>query len=232
MKVCGIYKIVSPSGKIYIGSSSDVRARMFRYKNLHCVKQTKIYRSLVKYGWDKHNFSVIHECEKEELHMWERLYAEHYNTLGPNGLNLSIPAYNDIKGVFSKETNNARSENMKGEKNHFYGKKHTDEVILRLKAQKPRFIGKKHSPETLLKMKNVKLGKKHSLEARAKMRLTKSLSIKTKPVYNAKPLLDTLIGIYYDSIAEAAKSVNIKRATLSAAMNNPNRIKFNRFIYA
>ena len=46
----GIYKITSPSGKIYIGQSKDIEKRFKAYKNLKCKGQPYIYRSLLKYG--------------------------------------------------------------------------------------------------------------------------------------------------------------------------------------
>lgn len=44
-KITGIYKITSPSGRIYIGSSKNIRRRFYSYKNLHCKDQPKLYNS-------------------------------------------------------------------------------------------------------------------------------------------------------------------------------------------
>ena len=47
----GIYKIVSPSEKIYIGQSINIEKRWEKnYKTLKCKTQTKLYNSLKKYG--------------------------------------------------------------------------------------------------------------------------------------------------------------------------------------
>lgn len=35
----GIYKITSPSNKVYIGQSTDLYSRFYIYKKLHCKKQ-------------------------------------------------------------------------------------------------------------------------------------------------------------------------------------------------
>ena len=67
MKQIGIYKITSPSKKIYIGQSIDIEYRWKSYKRLHCQTQTKLYNSLKKYGSDKHKFEILQLCDKEQL---------------------------------------------------------------------------------------------------------------------------------------------------------------------
>lgn len=55
----GIYKITSPTGKVYIGQSYDIPKRLSQYKNLHCKDQQRIYNSLMKHGVDAHSFGVL-----------------------------------------------------------------------------------------------------------------------------------------------------------------------------
>ena len=71
-KICGIYKITSPSGKIYIGQSKDIRRRMQYYNRLNCKNQTKLYNSLLKYGWENHLFEILIECSELELNYLEK----------------------------------------------------------------------------------------------------------------------------------------------------------------
>ena len=70
MVKCGIYKITSPTGKIYIGQAVDVNKRWSEYNlnNSNLIKQPKIYRSLIKYGIDNHKFEIIEEknCTREQ----------------------------------------------------------------------------------------------------------------------------------------------------------------------
>jgi hypothetical protein len=44
----GIYKITSPSAKIYIGSSKNIYFRFLRYKALSNKTQTKLYNSFIQ----------------------------------------------------------------------------------------------------------------------------------------------------------------------------------------
>jgi len=41
----GIYKIISPTNKIYIGQSTNIENRWIKYKCLDCKVQIKLYRS-------------------------------------------------------------------------------------------------------------------------------------------------------------------------------------------
>ena len=54
----GIYKITSPTGKVYIGQSIEIEKRWMRYKNItkSVKKQPAIYNSLLKYGSENHIF--------------------------------------------------------------------------------------------------------------------------------------------------------------------------------
>jgi group I intron endonuclease len=88
-KKCGIYKITSPSGRIYIGQSTNVEARILYYKRLYCKPQPLLYASIKKYGWGAHKFEIIHRCEPSELNGLEKYYVELYNCFNTNhGLNL------------------------------------------------------------------------------------------------------------------------------------------------
>jgi group I intron endonuclease len=89
-KICGIYKITSPTDKIYIGQSKDIIKRIETYRNVRCVTQIRLYRSIIKYGWEAHKFEVIHECNGSELNELEKHYIKLYDCFDtPNGLNLT-----------------------------------------------------------------------------------------------------------------------------------------------
>jgi group I intron endonuclease len=74
----GIYKILSPSGKIYIGQSKDIERRHNQYRLLHCEKQPRLYNSLKKYGWEKHISEVIETCLIEQLDEREIFYKQQF----------------------------------------------------------------------------------------------------------------------------------------------------------
>jgi len=66
-KTCGIYKITSPSGRVYIGQSVDILHRFKTYVKMYVKneKQVKLFRSFTKHGVENHTFEIIEECEME-----------------------------------------------------------------------------------------------------------------------------------------------------------------------
>lgn len=80
-KRCGIYKIESPSGKIYIGSSANIRKRINEHKG-HFARgdhyNMKLRNAAKKYGPDAMLFSVVELCDRAVLRETEqRLINEH-----------------------------------------------------------------------------------------------------------------------------------------------------------
>ena len=102
-KICGIYKITSPSGRTYIGESKNINHRWKDYKRLRCKTQIKIYNSFVKYGVENHIFEIVEECEFHELKCRERYWQDFYDVLN-GGLNLKLSECDELKSELSKET--------------------------------------------------------------------------------------------------------------------------------
>lgn len=108
----GIYKITSPTGKVYIGQSIEIGRRKSYYKQMKCTRQPKIYNSLKKHGWDKHKFEIIHECQREELNKLEVYYISLFKSFNSEfGLNLQSGG--DVK-LQSEETKRKISLANKG----------------------------------------------------------------------------------------------------------------------
>ena len=98
----GIYKITNPTGKIYIGQSVDIEARLLQYKHVSQYSLgRKIKNSIIKYGWENHTHEIIEECFLDQLDDREIFWGDYYNTLGKNGLNLKL---GDGRGKCSDET--------------------------------------------------------------------------------------------------------------------------------
>jgi len=124
----GIYKITSPSNKIYIGQSIHIEKRFKDYKNLHGARnQPALYSSFIKHGVENHIFEVIEECSIEYLNDRERYWQEHYNTLNRDGLNCLLTHSTTMSGRLSEETKKKISEGVRASsKNRNY--KHSEET--------------------------------------------------------------------------------------------------------
>ena len=123
----GIYCITNKiNGKKYIGCSIDIERRWHQHKNMKQNKHTSALRNaLIKYGIDNFDFHIIMHCCKEWFAFWEKFYISNHNTVAPSGYNLTHGG--DAKVIISDETRKKMSESHSGEKNGFYGKKHSNE---------------------------------------------------------------------------------------------------------
>jgi group I intron endonuclease len=99
----GIYKITNPNGKIYIGQSVDLDERHKNYARGGNKSQTRLYKSIQKYGWGSHSWEILHECKINELNELERHYQELYKAV-ECGLNCRYTETNEKSGKLSEET--------------------------------------------------------------------------------------------------------------------------------
>lgn len=133
MRLIGIYKITSPSGKVYIGQSVDITSRKNQYKRLNCKKQPKLYNSIIKYGWEAHQKDILEICPISKLNAREAFHKRKF-----------IKEFGWEKTLFCEikdaHTGGKRSEETK------------------LKMSKSR-LGKKDSKETKQKKSQSNLGK-------------------------------------------------------------------------
>lgn len=150
----GIYKITSPSKRVYIGQSIDIEKRFKAYEKINdrTKQQVRLYRSLKKYGFDKHKFEILEECSESELNEKERYYQDLYSVIDRNGLNCKLTKTDDRSGRYSEESRLKMSLGRMGEKNHMYGRKGNKHPLFGITGSKTSFYGKKHTEETKRKI--------------------------------------------------------------------------------
>jgi group I intron endonuclease len=158
MKI-GIYKITSPTGKIYIGQSVDIPERLSAYKNLKCVNQPKIFASISKHGWAKHTFEVVQFCNREELNDLERHYISQLKSMDRD-IGMNLQSGGNSKYEIAESTKQKLRE-------HNLGKKLSPETKRKI-ADGNR--GKNVSEETRRNISKALTGKKMSEERKAKMK--------------------------------------------------------------
>ena len=88
-KKIGIYKITSPTGRVYIGQSIDIEKRFKIHQGLYGTKSTKLERSFLKYGVENHKFKIIEECSYKDLNLKEEYWINYYNSIR-EGLNIEL----------------------------------------------------------------------------------------------------------------------------------------------
>lgn len=168
----GIYKITSPSGKVYIGQSWNIPKRWNYYKSLYINKQRKLELSLLKYGVKNHIFEIIHELPKDieqnVLDRYEQLYMDLYRDCGVELLNLKEGGSN---GKLSEESKKKMSISRLGNKNTLgkkLSKEHKEKIGNKLKN---RIFTEEHKNKLKEKRKLQKMRKgwKHSEESKLKI---------------------------------------------------------------
>lgn len=237
-----IYKVTSPSGRVYIGQTINLKRRLKEYRTLKCDTQPRLYNSFKKHGFDKHKIEILEYCKEEELNDRERYYQDFYNVLSRKGLNCRLTSSDDKSGRLSEETiKKLKSKDfsyMVG--NDFRtGIKHSEEIKNKIRntlienAKKPDYVngmtgrsgelnpfyGKTHSEET----KNIL--RKKAASNKKQIEILTSYCLKRRQL-----LLHTSTGIYYESIREASICLDINYSTLKAMLlgyfrNNSNLIK-------
>ena len=197
----GIYKITSPSGRVYIGEASNLKIRCSYYLNPNRIKgQRAIYNSLVKYSPENHKLEIVELCNYDILLERERYYQEIYDSV-ENGLNCFLTSTESKKMVWSKETITKMSKNQMGEKNSFFGKKHTKESLKKIS-------------ESQMGEKNHNYGVKHSDEYK-----------RIQSISNSKKLLkviDTETGqiMFFNNSKECANVLDSKPSNIRMCKNN------------
>lgn len=149
--ISGIYKITSPTNRVYIGQSWDINARWNKYRIRADKKCRKIYASLDKYGVEAHTFEVIHELPsdtaQEVMDTYEILYWQLYKDCGIDMLNIREPGRGGKNSEETRALMKANNWNAKhkGELSPSYGKKHTPEHIAKShpKGEKSAMYGRK-----------------------------------------------------------------------------------------
>lgn len=241
MTVVGIYKITSPSNRIYVGQSWNIP---HRWRSYTCKQNRKGQRilaaSLSKYGHAAHKFEVIHELPhdvtQEVLDNYEQLYIDAYKDTGAQMMNIKGGG---SKGKLAEETKRLLSIAHSGktlseehkqrlrEKRHSEdtkkligdrqrGRKYSDVSKQKMSAWQ---VGRKFSEETKEKIALSKIGKKHSEEHKQKIR--NKLKGKTFSEERNRKVSAALTGKIRTDEHKANLSKSAIESGRALGMNNP-----------
>lgn len=229
----GIYKITSPSNKIYIGQALNIYKRWeYSYKKLFCKSQPKLYNSFLKYGVENHTFEIVKECEPKELNYYERHYQEYFETIGENGLNCILQKCDGKAGEYSDHTKKKMSNS---------GKIKTFSVDHRKKiseSNKKRFSNESERKKLSDKMK----GRKRDISVIIRINVTKKLKreLLDKKIENvekekkkiSKMVINIENGLIYESILLAWKASGVKYSYFNFCKKLKGKLKNNTpFVY-
>lgn len=206
----GIYKIINPKGRIYIGQTIDFNRRYREYSiiNKSLSSQIKLYRSLNKHGFNNHIIEFIEECEESQLNNRERYWQEFYDVV-KSGLNCKYQHCDSKSGKLSDEI---KIKIGNSNKNKIRTQEQKDNISKKLK-------GLKQSQETIDKRRNTIMNKPREFFKRY------ALKKRGENNPNAKKVICTETGKIWNTITDCANDIDIRMKLLSRYLNNvhPNK---------
>lgn len=190
----GVYRWVNLiNGKSYIGSSSNLGERLYRYYKLDYLlgvlarSRSNIISSLLKYGYSSFRLEILEYCSREDLLKKEQDYID--------GLK---PEYNILKTTISS-----------------LGLKHTEEAKLKMSKLA---LGREISRETRAKISAAKIGQRgmkvllvdHKTGDTAEYvsinQAAKALGVRSEKVRRSILAKSLLLGQYRVSLKEASST--------------------------
>jgi len=129
-----IYKLTSPTGKVYIGRTVNFNDRMAQHKHSALVKNSNnsLYKAVRKYGWDNFTKEVIANTDtKESAQLLEEALIKQFDSVKSG--------YNDTYvggggNQFENQPDKLKKFRKKmsritvGDKNGMYGKKQSEDA--------------------------------------------------------------------------------------------------------
>jgi len=248
-----IYKITSPTGKIYVGQSWDWVKRKSVYKRKACKSQVKLYNSLVKHGYDNHVIEIVHELPEDTdqltLNLYEDFYLQQHKDCGFLTMNVRSAGSN---GKLSPETIEKMRKSLTGRKidiesvqkmletrirNNYklseetkrkIGEKHKGKTISLETREKLREanLGKKLSTDTIEKIKKASSGRVFSEETKEKIRgskVGKKNAMFGKSSHNSLKVINLETNRIFNSVREAEVESGINKGVLVNKLNGRTR---------
>ena len=121
---CHLNKI---NGKKYIGlTKSSPPSKRWGFNGANYKSNYNFYNAIQKYGWNNFEHIILkyNLIEKEAI-FWEKYYIKLYNTMAPNGYNLTSGG--EVKKTISEETRQRLRDSHLGYKNSDITKKKMSE---------------------------------------------------------------------------------------------------------
>ena len=201
-----VYKLTSPSGKVYIGITSKTVQERWRngkgYKdNAH------ISFAIEKYGWENFKKEILFEnLSSEEAFKTEILKIKEFRCTDPNfGYNKSSGGESGYSGVKCSEETREKLRQYRGEKHHGFGKPISEQHKKRIGDANR---GKKNSLESRKHMSDAHKGQHNSPE-----------SMKKCHDANKKKIVCIENGMIFESLQEAANFAGVSYTGISAVAN-------------
>lgn len=212
MDIWTVYRHMSPSGKIYIGITSNVKRRWANKGRYYCTYNSIFKNAIQKYGWD----NIIHEVLVSNVGFKTACNIEKDLIAFNKANNISYNITGGGEGTLGR----ACSEHTKMKMRLSNGgvcrkaiehsiispnRKHSENLKLAWKVWK----GSHHSSETILKMKQKAKGRDMTKAIKAMVK------VRSIPITQFK---NGVLIAEFDSIAQASSTLNINKSNISRSI--------------
>lgn len=236
-----IYKITNNiNNKIYIGQTIKARPTdrfsQHRYLARHSGQEKSIsylHQAMAKYGVDNFSFEIIENIENDKLNEREQYWIAQYNSLVPQGYNLTIGGEGAL-GHSRPQTLEEREKRKQSNKQFYIDhpealqqmsertkKLWENEEYRRKVTESNKRFAQEH-PDLNKGQNNPMYGKHHTEEALTKIRAHVATR-KTKIVQLNKDTLEEIQ--VFDGIKDAEKALGVSHGWLSRAART-NKIAY------
>lgn len=225
----GIYKITSPTKKVYIGQSINISDRFRQHKS--SSRNQFLKNSFKKYGYNNHKFEILHhlpnDINQDILNEYEILYIDFYKCAniklfnlregGRQGGKMSQKLIDKLtlKKIGKKMPESTKQALIKSNLGRKMPK-HVDEIL-----------SKYRTIENAIRMGKMNIGKIRTEENKKKISDTLKSKIDNKGEFHGKSKLDNIkvleIRAKYNSIEnpsrKLAKEYNISKTNILDIIN-------------
>lgn len=217
-----IYRITSPTDRIYIGKTTNFKKRKQSYSRVR-KDQTLIHSSIKKYGIENHKFEVIDEfdgdvnyCDSKEM-FWIRSFMSHNKRW-------SVSEYKYDKGLNCTDGGETGPVGSNKPKYALRGKPLSEETKKKLSESKKLAYkngminpnkGKKLSEERKKQIGLSKIGKKYNLGTRWTQEQKDNLAVKKESKAILQYNLEGDLIAEFRGVREASKKTGIARNVIN-----------------
>lgn len=210
-----VYRHTSPSGKVYIGITSQNPVKRWNGGRGY-QHNAYFFRSILKYGWDKFTHEILYSgLSKEEACSKEIELIEFHNSTNPSkGYNISTGGDAGTLGIkMSPESRKKMSESHKGERGYNYGKHLSVETRAKLRAAN---LGKHHTDAARKKMSDARRGVNHPNYGKHLSQETRERISAANSGRAGNRVLCVETGVIYPSVKEAARKTGASAPSITS----------------
>lgn len=195
-----IYSYQSPSGKYYIGkTSNEVKRKATHLRQAMLGSEKVFHKAIRKYGIDKFKYVVlVRDVPKYFIRPFEKYWINYYSAYS-NGYNSTLGG-DGTSGYTHSESTKQRIGAIHKGNTYWLGKKHTTDTLKKLVSKKlgnTNCVGRVYSSSTIKKMSDAHIGGKS---------------------YMAVPVINLDTGEIFASGTEASRALGLHKDTVMTAI--------------